>query len=186
MDITADFLEPGYFYHIYNRGINGEPIFSSDDNRYFFLNKIKQHLLPIAEVYAYCLMPNHFHMVLKIRERPIFDNSAKVLNFGKVAPNTGLHAEQSTASKQIAKFISSYTQAYNKQHQRHGGLLERPFKRKRIKTEDYLRSVIIYVHRNVLQLDARMETTNFHLTCVLFLKIRRCCRELKLLIFLII
>ena len=158
MDIRLDNLEPGFFYHIFNRGINGGEIFLNDDNRLFFLQKVSLYLLPVAEIYAYCLMPNHFHFVIRIKEWTE-NNFAKVPNFGKV--EHGLHAEKSIASKQFAKLISSYTQAFNKYHNRHGNLFERPFKRKRITSEDYLRKAIVYIHRNPINIGENIEEYRF-------------------------
>lgn len=158
MDIRLDNLEPGFFYHIFNRGINGGEVFLNDDNRLFFLQKVSLYLLPVAEIYAYCLMPNHFHFVIRIKEWTE-NNFAKVPNFGKV--EHGLHAEKSIASKQLAKLISSYTQAFNKYHNRHGNLFERPFKRKRITSEDYLRKAIVYIHRNPINMGENMEEYRF-------------------------
>src|SRR5690606_12902097 len=158
MDIRLDNLEPGFFYHIFNRGINGGEVFLNDDNRLFFLQKVKLYILPVAEIYAYCLMTNHFHLIIRVKEG-MEDNFAKVPNFGKV--EQGLHAEKSIASKQIAKLISSYTQAFNKYHNRHGSVFERPFKRKRITTEDYLRKGIVYIHKNPLDLGENMEEYRF-------------------------
>lgn len=60
----------------------------------------------------------------------------------------GLHASQNIFSKQFSKVFNSYSQAFNKENNRHGALIESPFKRKEIKSEDYLRKVIIYIHRN--------------------------------------
>ncbi|QFG53562.1 hypothetical protein [Chryseobacterium sp.] len=158
MDIRSDNLEPGFFYHIFNRGINGEKVFLNDDNRLFFLRKVSLYLLPVAELYAYCLMPNHFHLMIRIKEG-LEDNFAKVPNFGKV--EQGLHAEKSMASKQLAKLISSYTQAFNKYHNRHGSIFERPFKRKRITSEDYLRKAIVYIHRNPVNIGENIEEYRF-------------------------
>lgn len=155
MEIRLDTLENGYFYHIFNRGINGCKIFENDDNRLFFLRKAKEYLTSVADIYAYCLMPNHFHFILRIKD-DFSENFAKVSNFDKVE-TTGLHSEKSIASKQIAKLISSYTQAFNKYHNRHGSLFERPFKRRRIENEEYLRKAIVYVHRNVSELGEEME-----------------------------
>lgn len=167
MEIRLENLEPGYHYHIFNRGINGCKVFENDDNRIFFLQKVKAYVMQVADVYAYCLMPNHFHFILRIKDdidgnnfaKVQGNNFAKVQNFGKV--ETGLHAEKSIPSKQIGKLISSYTQAFNKYHHRHGPLFERPFKRKRIETEEYLIKSIIYVHRNVLDLGRSMNDYDF-------------------------
>jgi len=66
-DIRTTSIEADCFYHIYNRGINGELIFKSDRNYSFFLNKVVEFLTPVCDVYAYCLMPNHFHLLVKIK-----------------------------------------------------------------------------------------------------------------------
>ena len=147
MNIINEILEPNNFYHIYNRGINGCEIYNNEENYLFFLNKFSKYLIEYVDVYAYCLMPNHFHFVIKIKEFQT-GNFVKVLNFDKVENEKGLHSKDSIISKQIGKFISSYSQAFNKVNQRSGPLLESPFKRKKINSEDYLKNVILYVHLN--------------------------------------
>ncbi len=64
MEIRRDHLEPEFFYHIYNRGINSEDVYKNKDNYLYFLKKAKEFLLPVADIYAYCLMKNHFHLQL--------------------------------------------------------------------------------------------------------------------------
>ena len=61
-------MEPGNFYHIYNRGNNKENIFFEEKNYYYFLKKFDEYLSAFSDVYAYCLMPNHFHFLIKIKE----------------------------------------------------------------------------------------------------------------------
>ena len=142
MNIINEILEPNNFYHIYNRGINGGDIYNNEENYLFFLNKFSKYLIEFVDVYAYCLMPNHFHFIIKIKDIQS-ESVNKISNFDK-----GLHAPDSIISKQIGKFISSYSQAFNKVNQRSGPLLESPFKRKKINSEDYLKNVILYVHLN--------------------------------------
>ncbi len=55
-------LEPGKYYHIYNRGNNRENIFKEDRNYAYFLKLYVFHVGPIADTYAYCLLRNHFHL----------------------------------------------------------------------------------------------------------------------------
>lgn len=55
------------YYHIYNRGVNHSNIFLTKRNYYFFLEKVKQYLLPYADIVAYCLMPNHFHLLILVK-----------------------------------------------------------------------------------------------------------------------
>jgi len=57
-------FETGNLYHIYNQGNNRQKIFFSRENYLFFLNKIKTHILPHADIVAWCLLPNHFHLMV--------------------------------------------------------------------------------------------------------------------------
>src|SRR5699024_7832798 len=75
------------YYHIYNHANGTENLFREKKNYAFFLKKYQQHIAPIAETYAWCLMPNHFHLLIKMRseqeiaaELPTF---SKVRNLGK-------------------------------------------------------------------------------------------------------
>lgn len=164
MNIRNEILEPDRYYHIYNRGINGEKIFDTKENYLFFLKKFATYISPVCEVYSYCLMPNHFHFLIKVKSENEIQTFVKVSNFDKGKNNKqekGLHSFDSVVSKQIGKFISSYSQAYNKVTNRHGALLESPFKRKRIVTEEYLRNLIIYIHSNPIDLKQNFEIYPF-------------------------
>jgi putative transposase len=57
-------FETGDLYHIYNQGNDRVRIFFLRENFLFFLNKIKEHVLPHADILAWCLMPNHFHLMV--------------------------------------------------------------------------------------------------------------------------
>ena len=59
-------FEVGHLYHIYNQGNNRRKVFFVRDNYLFFLNKMKHHLLPYADILAWCLMPNHFHIMAHV------------------------------------------------------------------------------------------------------------------------
>ncbi len=61
-------LENDNLYHIYNQGNNRERIFFNRENYLFFLKKIRTHILPYADVLAWCLMPNHFHLLVYVRD----------------------------------------------------------------------------------------------------------------------
>jgi putative transposase len=152
MNIINEPLEPNSFYHIYNRGINSCKIFNSEENYKFFLIKFTQYLSNYVDVYSYCLMPNHFHFLVKVKSEAELESFVKVSNFDK-APKEGLHSINSVISKQFAKFLSSYTQAFNKASGRHGALLESPFKRKRIQADEYLINLIIYIHLNPIDIN---------------------------------
>lgn len=61
-------LLPNQTYHIFNRAIGSEQLFREDENYRFFLQKYKQHILPVADTFAYCLLPNHFHCLVSIKD----------------------------------------------------------------------------------------------------------------------
>jgi len=67
-------LEPDRFYHIYNRGINGCPIFQETSNYEHFLKLYDKHISPVADTYAYVLMGNHFHLLVRILNPEGFKN----------------------------------------------------------------------------------------------------------------
>lgn len=139
MKIRENHLKKDKFYHIFNRGINSKLVFLNNENSSFFLRKVEKYILPNFSIYAYCLMPNHFHFILKPKNIEELSTNYQ---------NKGLHSEEHIFSKTVGKLISSYTQAFNKVYQRSGALFESPFKRIEIKDEDYLRKLIIYIHKN--------------------------------------
>ena len=59
----------GTFYHIYNRGNNHENIFVQERNYAYFLELWWKHVSPVADTCAYCLLRNHFHIVVYIKNR---------------------------------------------------------------------------------------------------------------------
>ncbi|WP_404984938.1 transposase [Chryseobacterium sp. M5] len=147
-DIRTTPIEADHFYHIYNRGINGENIFKSDHNYLFFFNKISEFLVAVCDVYAYCLMSNHFHLLIKIKSDDELESFTKVQNPNADFNVKGLHSPQNIFSKQFARIFNSYSQAFNKENNRHGALIESPFKRKAITSDEYLINTIIYIHQN--------------------------------------
>lgn len=152
-------LLPDTCYHIFNHANGFENIFMKEVNFYYFLEKYRLYISPIAETYAYCLMPNHFHLVVRIRKRATIEelirnkhkttnstnNFSKVQNFGKVSSNNDI---EKYLSKQFANLFSCYTQSFNKVYQRMGSLFIKNFKREQILDKDYFLNAIVYTHRN--------------------------------------
>ena len=65
--MKLEVLEKECFYHIYNRGINGCLIFENDENKKFFLKQFSKYLFGKISIFAFCLMDNHFHLLVQIR-----------------------------------------------------------------------------------------------------------------------
>jgi putative transposase len=64
---NTDPLQPDTYYHVYNRGINGTRLFTKKGNTDYFLEKYIKYIEPIAATYAYVLMGNHFHFLIKTK-----------------------------------------------------------------------------------------------------------------------
>ncbi len=61
-------LEYGKFYHIYNRGINSQNIFFNKENYLYFMQLYGKYIENIAETFAWCFMPKHFHFLVRIKD----------------------------------------------------------------------------------------------------------------------
>jgi REP element-mobilizing transposase RayT len=134
-------LNFGNYYHIYNRGNNGIDIFFENGNYEYFLKLYHQYIHPTAETFAWCLMKNHFHFLVYIRnEKEVLIDS---LEYSTVEKPKILDP-----SRQFGHLFNAYTQAINKKHFRTGSLFEKPFERKRVTSETYLRNLIYYIHHN--------------------------------------
>ena len=122
-------LQPNCSYHIFNHANGFENIFIEDENYRFFLEKYQQYILPIAETYAYCLLPNHFHLVVRIRRKEILEEvfrNFKSTNFSKFPNLEKVEVTDNMIeyyiSKQFANLFSCYTQSFNKVNKRRGSL----------------------------------------------------------------
>ncbi len=129
-------LVEGYYYHIYNRGNNKGNNIYIPQNYEYFLRKYDQYLSVYLETYAYCLLPNHFHLLVMVKENLGVDAIALSDGIGKII------------SEQFRRFFITYSQAINKQEGRTGSLFEKNFKRIPIKSERYLIYLVYYIHYN--------------------------------------
>jgi len=134
-------LTGGNYYHIYNRGNNKDDIFFENENYYHFLRLFEKYIDPIAETYAWCLLKNHFHMLVYLK-------TDLEINLSLLSYSTVKKPKDVSASKQFSHFFNAYTQSINRRHNRTGSLFEKPFKRKLVKTEDYFQKLIYYIHNN--------------------------------------
>ncbi|MDD4383980.1 MAG: hypothetical protein PHD06_02245 [Bacteroidales bacterium] len=131
-------FEQGNLYHIFNQGNNRQRIFFNRANYLFFLEKIKRHVLPFADMLAWCLMPNHFHLMVHVNELelPIVDGGLGLCpgaTLSRTRTKTSSRLPQSrtrttttikTQSLQhsIGVMLASYTRAINKENDWTGSL----------------------------------------------------------------
>ncbi len=135
---TAPPLQPGGYYHIYNRGNNREDLFREERNYRYFLQLYIHHVYPIADTFAYCLLRNHFHLLVRIKTAEEY----KAL----IGSKTG---EVSFKPSQcFSNLFNAYSKAINKAYQRTGSLFEERFGRVQVTSDAYFMNLIFYIHFN--------------------------------------
>ena len=133
---------PNSYYHVFNRGNNKQDIFLDKQDHMLFLWRLKEALLPGSadftpkgrysrkllpegafNLFAYCLMPNHFHLLIKQdTEIPV--------------------------SKLITKVCTSYAKYFNKKYERVGQVFQDQFKAIKVEKDSYLLWLSAYIHQN--------------------------------------
>ena len=137
-------LEYGQYYHIYNRGNNGQDLFFEERNYPYFLKLYAHHILPVADTYAYCLLRNHFHLLVRIKTE---EEQAQTLQTLRVSETLRVSRPRSP-SQQFGNLFNAYAKAINKAYDRTGSLFENPFGRIPVTAESYLVYLVTYIHQN--------------------------------------
>lgn len=141
----------GCYYHIYNRGVEKRDVFLDKRDYWRFLETLNYYRLTpqpmklsdfrrssiksqkidnqteIIQIFCYCLMPNHFHLLLK-------------------------QTSDSGITQFLRKAADSYTRYFNTKYDRVGPLFQGTFKAKLIESDEYLLQLSKYIHRNPLPL----------------------------------
>ncbi len=127
-------IEEEKFYHIWNRGNNRENLFYNSGNYEYFIRQYDYYLDPVAETYAFCLLPNHFHLLIRTKQFRYNSETAK--------------NNMNPVSAAFRKLFTAYSQAINIQQKRTGSLFQKPFKRLEVTTTQQLANLVHYIHIN--------------------------------------
>ena len=160
-------LEYNSYYHIYNVGIDNQNIFKDKADRLRFLKLIDIYVLPVADIYAYALLNNHFHWAVRIKKKkeigylcskfadtdnltlkwktyfPVDEEEKKVLELNR----------KPKPEYMFQHLFSAYTKYFNKKYKRQGNLMLNKFRRIKIHSELLMKSMIIYIHYNPVKHD---------------------------------
>lgn len=126
------------YYHIYNRGNNGENIFIQERNYHYFYNLYIKYTAPLCETFAYCLLRNHFHLLVCIKSKEEIEEALK--------PKESLSPDY--PSRHFSNFFNAYAKAINVAYGRKGSLFQHPFGRVMITNERQFWNVVTYIHQN--------------------------------------
>jgi putative transposase len=130
-------FEPNHFYHIVNHAVGNENVFRVTDNYRYFLDKYAYHTSAVFETYAYCLMPNHFHLLVRIKSLEILQKDERFK--GDV---------HKYVMQKMSNLLNGYAKAYNIMFNRKGALFIDYTKRFLVDTDSYFTSALGYIHQN--------------------------------------
>jgi len=130
---------PDSYYHVYARGVNKQKIFSENNDYAYFIKlferylsarpavsktgEVYPHYLDDIQILAYCLMPNHFHLLLYQVDVPYLE-------------------------KFMRSVMTSYSRYFNIRYKRTGPVFESCYKAARVGDESYLQHISRYIHLN--------------------------------------
>jgi putative transposase len=174
---------PNIVCHIFNQSINFELLFRSEENYRFFLKKVRKLILPFADILCYCLMPDHFHFMIKPKPEGCSPSPTKKV---RKEGDPALDEEfQQMLSHQIKTLLSSYTRAYNNRYKRRGSLFRAKTKAKPGYTDflpedndleadvpftrlvPYLRVCFRYIHNNPVAAHYALHPTDWEFSSAL-------------------
>lgn len=213
MSESYPILEEGGYYHIYNRANGKDNLFRQAQDYRHFLRLYQKYILPVADTFAWVLMPNHFHLLVRIKTGMVYEYSKedfkntianaagpqptnsnagagglanKIISFddvkwktiplnssaserpddikenkeerpdnikgNKEKPNNNINPKRKPAhpTRHFGHLCNAYAKYVNHKYQRHGSLFQRPFRRKPVGDEHYLRRLVLYLHNNAV------------------------------------
>lgn len=124
MPIRETQFVPGCYYHLYNRGAGRRTIFTNSGDYLVFLRRLKEHVATLhVAVIAYCLMPNHYHLLVR--------------------------QDGEIAAGKLAQLVSNgYAQWFNRRYEHAGTLFEARYKSLHVSQDEYVRHLCRYIHLN--------------------------------------
>lgn len=148
-------LKANTYFHVFNHANGFEKLFFDERNYSFFLKKYHKYIDPIADTPVWCLMPNHFHVLIRIKsEEELLKVFTKFNSYQELE-------ESKVLSKVFSNFFSCYSLSMNKVYKRRGSIFVKSFKKKEIDSPFYLKAIILYIHLNPVKHRFRKNATSW-------------------------
>ncbi|MFC5284800.1 transposase [Pedobacter alpinus] len=141
-------LLPSEIYHLFTRAVGAEKLFLKPENYYFFLSKLKFHTENVCSLYCYTLIPNHFHLLVRIHDEELIIKAFEVKKNKSYDPL--LHSLPDFIMEKFSNFLNSYTKAFNKVNQRKGSLFIDYLKRNIVNQNSDFLAFTWYIHKNAV------------------------------------
>ena len=156
---TQALLLSDFAYHVYNRSNYPELLFKKAEDYRFFFDSYKAYLHPFVDTYAYCLIPNHFHLIIRVKLLEKLVNTVEQLPIYKQTKTQKdwlqIPEEERVANEllehQFSRFFNSFAKKVNIKRERNTNLWNRSFKRLFIRNEAHYTHGIYYVNANAVK-----------------------------------
>jgi len=142
-------IEEGQTYHIYNKAISEIKLFRDKDDYLYFLSKYEKYFQQYLNTYAYCLIPNHFHLLIKMKSREEIEVALERENTkSAIKYLNGEIPVSDFISNQFKRMFSSYSIKYNNKYSREGSLFVKKMKKVKVSTDGSIQRLLCYIHHN--------------------------------------
>ncbi|OQY28996.1 MAG: hypothetical protein B6244_05505 [Candidatus Cloacimonetes bacterium 4572_55] len=142
-------LVPNQIFHVYNHANGRDNLFANDGNYTHFFRKYAEYLFPIFGTFAYCLLPNHYHFLIRVKETEALWNVLDPKGFRKPLGSDLAN----WLAHRVGTLQNAYAKAFNIQQKRKGSLFIQSFCRKPVDNPDYYFNVLRYIHANAVHHD---------------------------------
>ncbi|MEO8086271.1 MAG: hypothetical protein ABI763_05605 [Bacteroidota bacterium] len=154
MGIPHIILEADRVYHVYNSAVGSDKLFKESKNYHYFLRKYFDRITPFSETLAFCLLPDQFHFILRIKNNraltsmwgPKIQKLKKIWNKIPDKETANYLLINHLVIHEFASLFNGYVQAFNKMYQRNGTLLRESFRRDLIESDVELINKICELH----------------------------------------
>jgi REP element-mobilizing transposase RayT len=126
----------GNFYHVFNRASGKQLMFREIQNYYYFLSRLNFYLADYVIIHAKCLIPNHFHFLIEIKEEEDMPPLPKNADIHKII------------TKKFKNFFLSYSMSFKIMFNQSSNVFAQKYKHTRLYTDEDIRNVLFYIHRN--------------------------------------
>jgi putative transposase len=162
-------FEPEKFYHIIAKAVDGINLFANDENKSFFLKRVAHYIPGFADVYAYCLLNNHVHCLIKPKSTykieahlKALEKEALTITQKKFLENIAVFDFNELIETQLNYLFVSYVRSFNKVYHRKGGMFNKPFRCIEVQNDFHFSQLIIYIHANPLKHKLMKDFTKYH------------------------
>ena len=136
------------YYHVFNHANGIENLFNEPKNYSFFLEKTSLYILPFVKLHAYCLLPNHFHFLVYVKDLEELKILPAFNSYQNLSEEDFQILLENKISKSFSNLFSSYTQSFNKIYDRKGSLFVPNMKQIIVNNTDDICKVVHYIHSN--------------------------------------